>query len=141
MRFCLSPALVSLRFSFHLADGLALFCLCFGFCFVWFALLLTGSSPSVAIVFESIAPLPFSPWGHLACLALVPHRPVFHLSCADFVSPVSPVSLAAKGFAWLWCFLVFLVLCGFCVWFGLFVCLLVVAFLFVSCFPLLLCTP
>ena len=62
VRFCLGPALVSLRFSFHLADGLALFCLYFGFCFVWFALS-TRSSPSVAVVFESIARLPFSLWG------------------------------------------------------------------------------
>ena len=37
----------------------------------------------------------------------MPHRPVFHLSCADFVSPVSPVSLAAKGFCLVVVFLVF----------------------------------
>ena len=39
----------------------------------------------------------------------MPHRPVFHLSCADFVSPVSPVSLAAKGFCLVVVFLLFVV--------------------------------
>ena len=48
---------------------------------------------------------------------------MFHLSCADLVSPVSPVSLVAKGFSWLWCFLVFLLgflwvfVCGLVFWF------------------------
>ena len=90
-------------------------------CLVW--LLLNGSCPSVAVVFEFIAPLNFSPLGH-SCFALGPHRSVFHLSCADLVSPVSPVSLAAKGLVWLWCFWCFGV--WFCVGF---VCGLVVLFL------------
>ena len=76
------------------------------FCFVWFALSLTGACPSVAIVFEPIAPCHSRSWGIIACLALMPHRPVFHLSCADFVSPVSPVSLAARGFCLVVVFLV-----------------------------------
>ena len=120
VRLCLSPALVSLLSrSFHLADGLICFVVFGLFCFVvCFALVglpwsVTGSCPSAAIVFESIAPLTSSIVGHLTCLAYVPHRPVFHLSCVDSVSPVSPVSLAAKGFAWLWCF--------WCFWFVLFV--------------------
>ena len=62
----------------------------------------------------------------------MPLRPGFHLSCADFVSPVSPVSLPAKGFAWVWCFLGFYWLFAvfFLVWF-VFACLFsVVCFLF-----------
>ena len=78
VRFCLGPARVSLRFSFHLADGLVLvrwlFFGLFGFvCFgCWccfclrFAWSLTGSCPSVAIVFESIALLPCSFVGSLS---------------------------------------------------------------------------
>ena len=70
---CLRPVLVSLlSLSFHLADGLFgwwfLFG-CLGWCvvFVWFgspwSLTESGpseSGPSDTIVFESIAPLPFS---------------------------------------------------------------------------------
>ena len=107
-------------------------------CLVW--LLLNGSCPSVAVVFESIAPLNFSPLGH-SCFALGPHRSVFHLSCADLVSPVSPVSLAAKGLAWLWCFWCFcLVLCGFCVWFGCFVFAFLLVFGFFWCCLISLCS-
>ena len=77
VRLCLSPALVSLlSLSFHLADGLICFVVFGLFCFVvCFALVglpwsVTGSCPSVAIVFESIAPLTFSIVGHhsLPCL-------------------------------------------------------------------------
>ena len=58
------------------------------------------------LVFEPIAPCHSRSWGIIACLALMPHRPVFHPSCADFVSPVSPVSLAARGFCLVVVFLV-----------------------------------
>ena len=57
----------------------------------------------------------------------MPHRPVFHLSCADFVSPVSPVSLAAKGFCLVVVFLVF-------VFFGLFGLLFGLGLFSVFCF-------
>ena len=105
---------------------------------VW--LLLNGPCPSVAVVFEFMAPMIFSPLGH-SCVALGPLRSVFHLSCADLVSPVSPISLAAKGLVWLLCFWFFgLVLCGFCVWFGCFVFAFLLVFGFFWCCLASLCS-
>ena len=58
---------------------------CFFLLWVLFAWSLTGSW-SVAIVFESLALLPCSVGGVLACLALAPHWPIFYLPSADFVT-------------------------------------------------------
>ena len=91
---------------------------------------MTGSCPSVAIVFESIAPLTFSIVGHLACLAYVPHRPVFSPVLCGFRLTRFTCLTRCKGFCLLVVFLVFLV-CFVCVfWFGLFVCLPVFGCLF-----------
>ena len=135
MRLCLSPALVSLlSLSFHLADGLicfVVFCLfvfCGLVCFVWFALVADRILPISRNSFRDHSSPAIRSWGNIVCLAVVPHRPVFHLSCADFVSFVSPVSLAAKGLLGCGVSGVFWFCWGFVVWF---VCSLVFGF-FVS---------
>ena len=116
------PALVSLlSLSFHLADGLicfVIFCL-FGFvvCFALFGL----------------------PWSLTHSFRVHSSPAVLALGAAQLASPVSPVSLDAKGFAWLWClscFFVWFVWVCF-VWFvGLFACF---RFLFFCLFLVSLC--
>ena len=60
VRFCFSPARVSLYYSFHMADGFVLSLSVFG-CFCVVALLGLAVAdricPSVVVVFESIVPL------------------------------------------------------------------------------------
>ena len=142
--FCLSPALISLFFRFTWLMGWFCFVCVFWFllCLVW--LLLHGSCPSVAVIFEFMAPMIFSPLGH-SCFALEPHRSVFTCpvrtwSHPSHLSHLQQRVLRGCGVS------------GVFVWFCVgFVCGLVVLFLFffacfrfllvLSCFPLLLCTP
>ena len=142
MRFCFSPARVSLRCSFHLADGLvlSLSVVWFLLCLVWLSL--TGFCPSVAVVFESIAPLTSRAGDIVACLALGPHRPFFSpVLCGLRLTRLTCLT-CSKGICRFCGFGVFAwfcggFVCGLVFLFGLFACFRFV-FGFVSCFPLLL---
>ena len=141
VRFCFSPARVSLCFSSHLADGLVLSLSVFG-CFRVFALLGLAVADRILPISRGSFRVRSSPdisfRDSLACLALGPHRP--------FVSPVL-CGLRLTRLTCLTCSKGICRVCGVLVLFGVwclcffwFVCLGFFWFVcgFVSCFPLLL---
>ena len=146
MRFCLSPALVSLIFRFTwLMDWFVFVCVlvCALLGLAVAERILPISRGSFRI--HGMAPIIFSPLGH-PCVALGPHRSVFTCpvrtwSHPSHLSHLQQRVLCGCGVSG---FLFCLVLCGFCVCVWLFCFCLFACFWFlfvVSCFPLLLCTP